>query len=98
MRIRSSNVSPSLPSFRPMRRPIVGGFTPSNLGDLDDLFHGESQYLVGSAGAENENPEISRGRFLSLPLAGRFEAGIVGEFKPNAAWFPNHEVGLRPFP
>jgi hypothetical protein len=26
------------------------------------------------------------------------EARIVGEFKPNAAWFPHHEMDLRSFP
>src|SRR5580658_9891083 len=35
---------------------------------------------------------------LSPPLAGRFEARIVGEFKPNAAWFPYDEMDLRSFP
>jgi hypothetical protein len=35
---------------------------------------------------------------LSLPLAGRFKAAVVGEFKPNAAWFPHHEMDLRSFP
>jgi hypothetical protein len=35
---------------------------------------------------------------LSLPLAGHFEAGIVGEFKPNATRFPYHEMDLRSFP
>jgi len=27
-----------------------------------------------------------------MPLAGCFEPRIVGEFKPNAAWFPHHEM------
>jgi hypothetical protein len=35
---------------------------------------------------------------LSLPLADCFEARIVGEFKPSAAWFPHHEMDLRSFP
>ena len=48
-------------------------------------------------------PQVHRSCFgprqsWSPPLAGRFEARIVGEFEPNATWFPHHEMDLRSFP